>query len=210
MSKLPTDGVPALSTSTNNFQELKSRMLTHAASEGLTHLLIDGQDVFTRGIPIKPIKDETTQQMVMPPGNELTRRLERNAVILQNNSLFLIMSRSLMFSLHHLLQTEEAVLAEERLQQYLQALKPYSLWFIGHSARVYRNDNSYLFIQQHASYTLLYLQNVPQRALSLHNKMLRSCSPDSSSPSVPCIYRLCSLYSVLITRRSEYFGLKYT
>jgi hypothetical protein len=67
MSKLPTDGVPALSTSINNFQEWKSRMLTHAASEGLTHLLLDGQDVLTRGIPTMPIKDETTQQMVMPP-----------------------------------------------------------------------------------------------------------------------------------------------
>jgi hypothetical protein len=111
MLKLPTDGVPALSMSSNNFQEWMSRMLTHAASEGLTHLLLDGQDVLTRGIPTKLIKDETMQQLVMPPENELTRRLERNAVILQNNGLFLIKSRSLMFSLHYLLEIEETVLA---------------------------------------------------------------------------------------------------
>jgi hypothetical protein len=61
MSKLPTDGIHALSTPSNNFQGWKSRMLTHAASEGLTHLLLDGQDVLIRGIPTKPIKDETTQ-----------------------------------------------------------------------------------------------------------------------------------------------------
>jgi hypothetical protein len=114
MSKLPTDGVPAMSTSLNYFQEWKSQILTHAASEGLTHLLLDGQDVLTRGIPIKPIKDETTQQMVMPPENELTRRLERIVVILQNKGLFLIMSRSLMFGEHHLLETVATALAEER------------------------------------------------------------------------------------------------
>jgi hypothetical protein len=77
-------------------------------------LFIDGQDVLTRGIPIKPIKDETTNQMAMPPENELTRRLDRNAVILYNNGLFLIMYRLLMFCLHHLLETEATVLAEER------------------------------------------------------------------------------------------------
>jgi hypothetical protein len=57
------------------------------------------------------------QQMVMPHENELTRRLERNAVILQNNGLFLITSRLLMFSLHHLMETEESVLAEERVRK---------------------------------------------------------------------------------------------
>jgi hypothetical protein len=127
-----TDGVPALSMSSNNFQEWKSRILTYAVSEGLIHLLLDGQDVLIRGIPTKPIKDETTQQMVMPPENELTGCLEHNAVILQNNGLFLIMSRSLMFGLHHLLETEATVLAEERAKavyyNICRHFKPSTLW----------------------------------------------------------------------------------
>jgi hypothetical protein len=94
MSKLQTDGVPALSTLSNNFQEWKARILTHAASEGLMQLLLDGQDVLTRGITIRPIKDETTNQMVLPEENDLTRQLERSTVILHNIGLYLIMSRS--------------------------------------------------------------------------------------------------------------------
>jgi hypothetical protein len=106
MSKLQTDGVPALSTLSINFQEWKARILTHAASEVLMHLLLDGQDVLTRGITIRPIIDETTNQMVLPEENDLTRRLERNAVILQDNGLYLIMSLSLMFALHHILEID--------------------------------------------------------------------------------------------------------
>jgi hypothetical protein len=87
LPKLPTDGVPALSTSLDNFREWKARLLTHTASEGLTHLLLDGQVVLTQGIPVKPIKDATTNQMVIPPENKLTRLMERNAVIVQNNGL---------------------------------------------------------------------------------------------------------------------------
>jgi hypothetical protein len=69
----------------------------------------------------------------MPPENELTRRLERNAVFLQNNGLYLIMSCSLMFGLHHLLETQSTVLAEERAKAVYNNIcrhfKPSTLWF---------------------------------------------------------------------------------
>jgi hypothetical protein len=69
----------------------------------------------------------------MPPENELTRRLEQNDVILLNNGLFLIMLRSLMSSLRHLLETEETVLAEERAKTVFNNIcrhfKPCTLWF---------------------------------------------------------------------------------
>jgi hypothetical protein len=40
MPILPNNGVPALSTSSNNFQEWKARHLTHTMFEGLTNLII--------------------------------------------------------------------------------------------------------------------------------------------------------------------------
>jgi hypothetical protein len=82
---------------------------------------------------MKPIKDVTTNQMVLPPENELTRLQERNAVIPQNIGLVLIMSCSLMFNLHHLLKTEETVLAESRAKAVYNNIcryfKPSTLWF---------------------------------------------------------------------------------
>jgi hypothetical protein len=107
--------------------------MTHAASEGLMHLLLDGQDVLTKGITIRPIKDENTNPMVIPEEIDLTRRQERNAVILQKNVLYLIMSRSLMFGLHHLLETDEKVLAENHAKAAYSNIcshfKSSSVWF---------------------------------------------------------------------------------